>query len=194
MRWLPFAMLLALTLLVPPVRAAAAEPSYAIAMHGDPALPANFTHFPYADPDAPKGGRIDYGVPGTFDSVNPFIVQGTAARGIVDRQFGNNVFDSLMQRSLRRAVHALSAHRQNVETDDARSYVEFTLDERARFSDGPPVTPEDVLFTVELLGEKGHPRYGVTLKKIAKMEQVGEHGVRFTFKTARPRTAADPRR
>jgi peptide/nickel transport system substrate-binding protein len=182
MRWLPCAMLLALTLLVPPVRDAAAEPSYAIAMHGDPALPENFTHFPYANPDAPKGGRIDYGVPGTFDSVNPFIVEGTAARGIVDLQYGYNVYDSLMQRSYDEPFTLYPLIAKSVETDDARSYVEFTLDSRARFSDGTPVTPQDVLFTVKLLGEKGYPRYGVTLKKIARMEQVGEHGVRFTFK------------
>jgi peptide/nickel transport system substrate-binding protein len=98
MRFLPCAISLALALF-PSIRDAAAQPSYAIAMHGEPALPENFTHFPYANPDAPKGGRIDYAVTGTFDSVNPFIVEGTAARGIVDLQFGYNVYDSLMQRS-----------------------------------------------------------------------------------------------
>jgi peptide/nickel transport system substrate-binding protein len=182
MRWLPCAMLLAFALLVPSIQEAAAGPSYAIAMHGDPALPEDFTHFPYANPDAPKGGRIDYGVPGTFDSVNPFIVEGTAARGIVDLQYGYNVYDSLMQRSYDEPFTLYPLVAKSVETDDQRSYVEFTLDERARFSDGAPVTPEDVLFTVRLLGEKGYPRYGITLRKIAKMEQVGEHGVRFTFK------------
>jgi peptide/nickel transport system substrate-binding protein len=71
---------------------------------------------------------------------------------------------------------------ETVETDDARSFAEFTLDARARFSDGEPVTPEDVIFTVELLRDKGLPRYGVTAGKIASMEKVGERGVRFTFK------------
>ena len=57
---------------------AAAEESYAIAMHGAPALPADFTHMPYANPDAPKGGRLVMGLPGTFDSLNPLIVRGLA--------------------------------------------------------------------------------------------------------------------
>ena len=63
-----------------------------------------------------------------------------------------------------------------------RSFVEFTLDERAKFSDGKPVTPEDVIFTFDLLAEKGYPRYAVTKNKVAKVEKVGERGVRFTFK------------
>jgi peptide/nickel transport system substrate-binding protein len=162
--------------------AALAEASHAIAMHGEPALPADFTHFRYVNPDAPKGGKIDYAVPGTFDSVNPFIVQGSAARGILDLQLGYNVYDSLMQRSYDEPFTLYPLVAKSVETDDDRSFVEFTIDERARFSDGVPVTPEDVIFTVKLLGEKGYPRYATTLNKIAKMEKVGAHGVRFTFK------------
>ena len=69
---------------------------HALAMHGKPALPADFQSFPYANPDAPKGGRISYGWQGSFDSLNPFIVLGDGARGLFDAQFGNNVFDTLM--------------------------------------------------------------------------------------------------
>ena len=76
---------------------AGAEPKHGIAMHGEPALAADFDHLPYANPDAPKGGAINYAWPGTFDSVNPFIVQGSGARGSVDLIFGNNVFDTLMK-------------------------------------------------------------------------------------------------
>src|SRR6478735_3265904 len=64
--------------------AAPAAPSHAIAMHGEPSLPADFAHFPYVNPDAPKGGTVNYAAPGTFDSVNPFIVQGSGARGVLD--------------------------------------------------------------------------------------------------------------
>ena len=78
---------------------ASAEPSHGIAMHGQPALQADFPHFPYVNPDAPKGGRIDYAVQGTFDSLNPFIVQGDASRGLFDAAFGNTTFDTLMMRS-----------------------------------------------------------------------------------------------
>ncbi|MET0599676.1 MAG: extracellular solute-binding protein [Mesorhizobium sp.] len=159
-----------------------AAPTHAIAMHGAPALGADFSHFPYADPAAPKGGAINYAWPGTFDSVNPFIVQGSGARGILDLVFGYNVFDSLMQRSSDEPFTLYPLIARSVETDEARSFVEFTLDERARFSDGRPVTPEDVIFTLELLRDKGLPRYAVTAKKVARMEKVGDRGVRFTFK------------
>ena len=161
---------------------ASAEPKHAIAMHGDPALPDNFSHFPYANPEAPKGGRISYGWPGTFDSVNPFIVQGSAARGSLDLIFGYNVFDSLMMRSADEPFTLYPLLAKTVETDDERSFVEFTLDERARFSDGVPVTPEDLIFSVELLRDKGIPRYATTAKKLEKIEKVGARGVRFTFK------------
>lgn len=156
-------------------------PRHAIAMHGEPALPAGFTHFPYVNPDAPKGGRVDYAWQGSFDSINPFIVQGDGARGIIDLELGNNVFETLMQRSADEAFTLYPLIAETVETDAERSFVEFTLDERARFSDGEPITPEDVIFTVELLRDKGFPRYATTAKKLSSMEKVGERGVRFTF-------------
>ena len=166
---------------------AQAEPVHAIAMHGAAALPAGFAAFPYADPAAPKGGRIDYAVTGVFDSVNPFIVQGSAARGLMDLSFGNNVYETLMARSADEAFTLYPLLAKSVETDPERTWVEFTLDEKAAFSDGKPVTPDDVIFTFELLRDKGLPRYGRTIKKIAKMEKVGEHGVRFTFANGKDR-------
>lgn len=161
---------------------AIAEPSHAIAMHGDPALPAGFANLPYVNPDAPKGGAINYAWIGTFDSINPFIVQGSGARGSLDLVFGNNVFETLMMRSADEPFTLYPLLAKTIETDDERSFAEFTLDERAKFSDGQPVTPEDVIFTFGLLAEKGLPRYGVTANKIEKVEKVGERGVRFTFK------------
>ncbi len=156
-------------------------PRHAIAMHGEPALPENFEHFPYANPDAPKGGRVDYAAQGSFDSLNPFIVQGDGARGLVDLEFGNNVFETLMQRSADEAFTLYPLIAETIETNDDRSFVEFILDQRARFSDGTPITPEDVIFTVELLRDKGYPRYATTAKKLSGIEKVGERGVRFTF-------------
>ena len=132
-----------------------AAPSHAIAMHGAPALPADFDHLPYANPSAPKGGRINYAWPGTFDSVNPFIVQGSAARGTVDLIFGDLVFDRLMLQSADEPFTMYPLLARTVETDDERSFVEFTLDERAKFSDGRPVTQDDVIFSFEILRDKG---------------------------------------
>ena len=75
--------------------AAAAQPLYGIAMHGDPALPADFKHFPYVNPDVKKGGRISYGVVGTFDNLNPFILKSmrTTARGMWDPEYGNLIYE-----------------------------------------------------------------------------------------------------
>jgi len=165
-----------------PLGAAAEGPSHGIAMHGEPELSADFTHFPYADPDAPQGGRLNYAVPGSFDSINPFIVQGDAARGLFDQFFGYNVFETLMARSRDEAFSLYPLIAESVETDADRSFVEFTLDPEARFSDGEPIRPQDVVFTMELLLEKGRPLYRNWIGLVEEMEIVGERGVRFTFK------------
>ncbi|MEP9390440.1 extracellular solute-binding protein [Mesorhizobium sp. KR9-304] len=182
MRRLVLSLMLVLSAL-PWGATAGAQPSHAIAMHGEPALPADFTHLPYANPDAPKGGAVNYAWIGTFDSINPFIVQGSGARGSRDLIFGNNVFESLMMRSADEPFTMYPLLAKTIETDDDRTFAEFTLDERAKFSDGQSVTPEDVIFSFELLAEKGLPRpFAVTASRLAKIEKVGERGVRFTFK------------
>ncbi|MCD1642448.1 extracellular solute-binding protein [Aurantimonas coralicida] len=153
-------------------------------MQGDPALPADFEHLPYANPDAPQGGTMRYGVFGTFDNLNPVIVRGalTTARGLwFDKQFGNLVFEPLMQRSMDEPFTMYGLLAETVETDDARSFVEFQLNPEATFSDGEPVRPEDVLFTVEMLREHGRPMYANWLRPAVEIEKIGENGVRFTF-------------
>lgn len=157
-------------------------PQHAIAMHGRPALPAGYRHFSYVNPNAPKGGRIDYAVQGTFDSLNPFIVQGDAARGLFDQHFGYNVFESLMARSRDEPFTLYPLIAESVETDEARSYVEFTLDPDARFSDGTPITVDDVIFSMELMRDKARPLYRRWVGLVERMEKVGERGIRFTFK------------
>ena len=186
---LPFAAALAMLAVVsttPPAPAqqgpSAGSASHAIAMHGAPGLGPGFTHFPYADPDAPKGGRIDYAVQGSFDSLNPFIVQGDGARGLFDQYFGMNVFESLMLRSRDEAFTLYPLIAESIKTDEERSFIEFTLDARARFSDGAPVTADDVVFSMELLAEKGRPNYQNWINAAERIEKVGERGVRFTLR------------
>ncbi|TYR35212.1 ABC transporter substrate-binding protein [Mesorhizobium microcysteis] len=176
--------ILAIAALFSPVCQSAAGdgPRHAIAMHGEPELPADFTHFPYANPDAPKGGRIDYATQGTFDSLNPFIVMGDGARGLFDPYFGMNVFETLMLRSRDEAFTLYPLLAESIETDDERTFVEFTMDERARFSDGAPVTADDVIFSMNLLLEKGRPIYQNWIRAAERIEKVGERGVRFTMK------------
>lgn len=155
---------------------ATSEPLHAIAMHGAPALPADFTHMPYANPDAPKGGRLTYGLVGTFDSLNPFIVKGLAVQ-----QVRGYVVESLMARGQDEPFTLYGLLAQSVETDDARSYVTFHLDPRARFSDGKPVLARDVLFSWKLLRDHGRPNHRLYYAKVTKAEAVNERTVRFDF-------------
>ncbi|NTS33905.1 ABC transporter substrate-binding protein [Phyllobacterium sp. BT25] len=161
-----------------------AEPSHGIAMHGEPALPADYKHFPYVNQDAPKEGSITYGVVGTFDSLNPFLVKSmrTYARGLFsDGEFGDLVYESLMQRNADEPFTMYGLLAEKVETDDERTWVEFTLNPKAKWSDGEPVTPDDVIFTFDLLTKKGRPPFSGRMKLISKIEKIGERGIRFTF-------------
>jgi peptide/nickel transport system substrate-binding protein len=170
-----------MSLALEPGRVSANE-SYAIAMHGEPALPADFTHMPYANPAAPKGGRLVQGVLGTFDSLNPLIVKGLAVQQI--RGF---VIESLMARGNDEAFTLYGLLADRVDTDDARSHVSFHLDARARFSDGKPVTAEDVLFSWALLRDKGRPNHRVYYSKVVKAEALDPNTVRFDFGGANDR-------
>jgi peptide/nickel transport system substrate-binding protein len=150
------------------------EPRHAIAMHGEPALPADFTKLRYANPAAPKGGRMVWGLVGTFDSLNPLIVKGISLPSI-----RGYVVESLMARSYDEPFTLYGLVAQTVETDAARSYVTFALNPAARFSDGAPITPEDVIFSWQLLRDKGRPNHRTYYAKVVKAEAVGERSVRF---------------
>ena len=151
-----------------------AEPKHGIAMHGEPALPAGFTHLPYADPAAPQRGRFVQGVLGTFDSLNPLIVKGIAPPSI-----RGYVVESLLARGYDEPFTLYGLIARTVETDAQRSYVTFNLDPAAKFSDGKPVTAEDVIFSWQLLRDKGRPNHRLYYGKVAKAEALGEGAVRF---------------
>jgi peptide/nickel transport system substrate-binding protein len=175
------ALAFGLALAIGPGRTSAEE-SYAIAMHGAPALSADFTNMPYANPDAPKGGRLVLGVAGTFDSLNPLIVRGLAVQQIVAvQQMRGLVIESLMARGNDEAFTLYGLLAKSVETDDVRSYVTFHLNPLARFSDGQPVLAEDVLFSWELLRGKGRPNHRYYYSKVKKAEAPDPLTVRFDF-------------
>jgi peptide/nickel transport system substrate-binding protein len=153
-----------------------ADPRHGIAMYGEPALPPDFVSLPQANPDAPKGGSFRWGEAGSYDSFNPFVTKGRAALGI-----STLTVETLMGRSYDEAFSLYGLLAESIDTDDARTYVEFTLRPEARFSDGSPVTVEDVMWSMETLGTVGNPRYAAAWKKIASMEKTGERSVRFTF-------------
>jgi len=159
-----------------------AEPSFAIAMHGQPALAPGFTALPYVNPDAPKGGQLVQGALGTFDSINPFIIKGQPAISL-----RGYVVESLLARSYDEPFTLYGLLARTVETDEARSYVTFRLDPRARFSDGRPVTAEDVIFSWQLLRDHGRHNLHTYYVKVAKAEALDERTVRFDLSTANDR-------
>lgn len=166
------ALLIAASSILP----ASAEPAHGIAMHGTPKYPPGFTQFDYVNARAPKGGEIRLAAVGSFDSLNPMIVRGTPAAGI-----RWHVFESLLARSYDEPFSLYGLIAESVQVPDDRSWVEFTLNPAAAFSDGTPVTVADVIFSVETLRDQGRPNHAFYYSKIARMEQTGARSIRMTF-------------
>lgn len=163
------------------LRAAETPPAdrHGVAMHGEPALPPNFEHFPYVRPDAPKGGRLVQGWLGGFDNVNPYSWKGAQAQGL--RGF---VYESLLARSYDEPFSLYGLVAQTVEMPEERDYVIFTIDPRAKFSDGEDVTAEDVLFTFELLRSRGSPSFRSNYRRVSQASAENQRRVRFDLKGA----------
>lgn len=158
---------------------ATAEPRHGLSAFGDLKYPADFKHFEYVNPDAPKGGRlamIGTASRTTFDSFNNFILKGDAAQGL------EYLFDSLMARAVDEpdAVYGLIAESADLAPD--KMSVVFKLRPEAKFADGTPITADDLVFSFETLKSKGHPNYQLTLRDVEKAEAVDPHTIRYTFK------------
>lgn len=175
-------LILALALTAMSYGPSSAAPVRAIAPHGTPLFGDTFTAFPYVNPAAPKGGKLTLGVLGSYESVNPLIVQGTPASGI--REF---VIEGLMARSLDEPFTLYGLLAETIDVADDRKSVTFTLNPAARFSDRQPVSPEDVINSFELLKKKGRPNHRTYFAKVAKAEKIGDRGIRFTFQDASDR-------
>lgn len=156
-----------------------ADPQHGVAMYGEPALAADFSHLPYANPDAPTGGRIVTGETGSFDSLNPHIRQGSTPW-----QLRFLTYESLLGRSWDEPFTLYGLLAESVDIADDNLSVEFVLREEARFSDGSPVTVDDVIWSFETLGTEGHPRYLGAWGRVDGIEAVGERGVRITLNEA----------
>jgi peptide/nickel transport system substrate-binding protein len=158
---------------------ARADPVHGIALYGEPKQPPDFAHFSYVNPDAPKGGRLVLGAFGSFDNLNPLIIKGVAANGI--RDF---TIESLMARGLDEPFTLYGLVAESVEVPPDRSSITFHLNPKARFSDGTPITADDVIFSLQLLKEKGRPNHRTYFAKVAKTERLSDRVVRFTFDAA----------
>jgi len=146
-------------------------------MHGEPALAEGFEYFPHVNPKAPKGGELVLSRLGSFDSFNPFTLKGNPVFGLT------NVFESLLARAPDEpfTLYGLLAERLAVAED--RSWIEFTLDERARFQNGAPVTSDDVIFSYEWLREKGRPNHRAYYSNVERVERLSDRSLRFDFKS-----------
>ncbi len=151
------------------------RPVHGVAMHGSPALPPDFAHLPYADPNAPKGGRLTLAAIGTFDNLNPFILKGNDAAG------SGLPFESLTVQNLDEAFSEYGLLAETIEMPADRSWVAFTLRPEARWHDGRPVTVRDVAFSLETLKSKGEPFYRAYYANVVRAEAAGERRVKFVF-------------
>ncbi|MEP6826477.1 MAG: extracellular solute-binding protein [Aestuariivirga sp.] len=153
---------------------ALAAPKHGIAMHGEPALAADFISLPYANPAAPQGGTLRQAVVGTFDSLNPFIVKGNTVTGA--RTY---VFESLMGRNWAEPFSLYGLLAESIDVSDDRQTFTFKIRPEAKFSDGSPVTAADVQFSLETLRDHGRPNYKNNYSKISKLEIVDDHTITF---------------
>ena len=152
-------------------------------MHGQPALPAGFAHFPYVNPDAPKGGRLNLAFLGAFDSLNPYNVKALSTA----QELIGNVYQPLMIRSDDEPFTLYGLIAESLETDPARDLIVFHLNPAARFSDGTPITSADVLFTFNLLKAKGRPQTRAAYNLVKSVDAPDAHTVRFDLAGANDR-------
>ena len=171
---LPPVILLFLALLGRPAPLLAA---HAISIDGQVKYPADFTHFDYTSPRAVKGGKLLLHSLGGFDKMNPFTLKGTAPDDLESL-----VFEPLAVASLDEPFSEYGLIARDIELAADRLSVIFTIDERARFSDGSPVTVEDVKFSLETLkSEAAHPFYQSYLQDLSGAEILDAQRIRFRF-------------
>ena len=150
---------------------------HGVALYGDPALPPDYAHLPYVNPDAPKGGTFVDGQVGSFDSLNPHIQQGN-----VPWQLRFLAYETLLGRSYDEPFTLYTLLADSVEVNENNTAITFTLNPDARFSDGSPVTVDDVIWSWNILGQEGaNGRYRTAFAKVSSVETMGERGIRFTI-------------
>ncbi len=172
-----FFFVLCLFLFLPfPLIAAETTLSHGLALHCELKCPADFSHFDYVNPQAPKGGTLRQNAIGTFDTFNDFILKGVSAAGV------GMIYDTLMASAEDEPFSQYGLLAEKVELAKDRTFVIFHLNPKARFHDGHPVTAEDVVFTFNLLLEQGQPMYKRYYADVSGVEALDQKRVKFTFK------------
>ena len=151
--------------------------NYGISIFGDLKYDINFKHFDYGNPLAPKRGVLNLGVEGTFNSLNPFILKGIAASGI------DYIYDSLMQASEDEISSYYPLIANSAALSDDKYSISFRLNKNAYFHDGKKISADDIIFSFNLLREKGHPSYKIAYRDIDKVIKINDHEIKFLFKT-----------
>ncbi|NEY89891.1 extracellular solute-binding protein [Tabrizicola oligotrophica] len=155
--------------------------SHGISTFGELKLPADFPHLPYVNPKAPKGGEISQWAPGTFDSVNPYTIKG------VPVALGQIFFESILSGTADEIGAAYCKLCETMEYPEDRSWVIFNLRKDVTFSDGTPMTAEDVVFSYELFRDKGIAEFrSVFNEKFQSVEALDPYRVKFTFTPGTP--------
>ncbi len=162
-----------------------AEPVHGLAMHGKLKHPPDFSQFSYTSPDAKKGGRLNNAIIGTFDSLNPLISYGNPVQQV--REY---VYETLLARAFDEPFSLYGLIAEKIEIAEDRSWVAFTINKKARFSDGKPVTVDDVIFSHSLLKNKGRPNHRAYYSKVKSVVKVGDNTVRFEFQDGKDREIA----
>lgn len=150
--------------------------SHAVTIQGQPKYGPDFKNFDYVNPNAPKGGTVALGLQGTFDSFNPYIVKGTPTA------VSSLIYETLMSRSSDEPGTDYGLIAASIELPESRTWAVFNLRPEARWHDGKPITAEDVVFSFNILREKGNNLYRTYYADVVRAEVVSEGKVRFVFK------------
>lgn len=154
---------------------AGAATSHCLSLYDPCKYPVGFTHFDYTNPDAPKRGSVKLADSVAFDSLNAFILNGVKAPGIT------SIYDTLMVSSLDEPQSMYGLIAQSADLAQDKTSVTFTLNPKARFHDGQPITAEDVVFSYKILTEKGNPVYRILFTPVPSVEALGTRKVKFTL-------------
>ncbi len=149
--------------------------SHGLSVFGDLKYPADFAHFEYANPDAPKGGSVRLSSLGSFDSLNAFILKGVSAAGI------GTIYDSLTVGADDEAFSEYGLVAESIEVPEDKSWATFYMRKEARWHDGKPMTAHDVVWTFDTITTKGHPFFGSYYGSVDSAEAIDDHTVKFTF-------------
>lgn len=151
------------------------SPTHGVSLFDNLALAPNFPHFPYVNPQAPKGGEFRQAAIGSFDNLNPFTIKGQTAQGILI------IYDTLLTSSADEPGVGYGLLAERIELDENKKGVKFTLRQQARFHDGTPVTAADVVWSFDAI-RAAHPFYNAYFHDIDSAQAINDHLVAFTFK------------